>query len=61
MKDIKWIFILFATLAAASMIGIGVAIGERSIIGIILCILVLILVMGYGFKTKAKMREEGRL
>lgn len=29
MKDIKWIFVLFAAAAAASMIGIGVAIGEK--------------------------------
>ncbi|MGE6258604.1 YlaF family protein [Heyndrickxia sporothermodurans] len=61
MKEIKWIFVLFATIAAASMVGIGVAIGEKSILGILICIIALIVVMGFGFKTKAKMREEGRL
>lgn len=61
MREIKWIFVLFATIAAASMVGIGVAIGEKSILGILICIIALIVVMGFGFKTKAKMREEGRL
>ncbi|GIN83852.1 hypothetical protein J6TS2_02380 [Heyndrickxia sporothermodurans] len=61
MKEIKWIFVLFATIAAASMVGIGVSIGEKSILGILICIITLIVVMGFGFKTKAKMREEGRL
>ncbi|MGE8206755.1 YlaF family protein [Heyndrickxia sp. NPDC080065] len=61
MKEIKWIFVIFAVVATASMVGIGVSIGERSIIGILFCIMALILIMGYGFKTKAKMRREGRL
>jgi Family of unknown function (DUF5325) len=61
MKQIKWIFVVFAVLAAASIMGIGVAIGEESILGIIGSILVLVVVMGFGFKTKAKYRENGDL
>ncbi|WHY02240.1 YlaF family protein [Neobacillus sp. DY30] len=61
MKQVKWIFIVFAILAAASIIGIGVAIGEESILGVIGSILALVVVMGFGFKTKAKYRENGEL
>jgi hypothetical protein len=43
------------------MIGIGIAIGERSVIGVIACIAALVFVMGFGFKTKKKMREAGEL
>jgi len=60
-KEIKWIFVLFAIAAAACMIGMGVAIGEESIIGLIACIVALIAVMGLGFSTKAKMRRAGKL
>jgi hypothetical protein len=61
MKQIKWIFVLFAVLAAVSIMGIGVAIGEESIIGVIGCILAFVAVMGFGFKTKAKYRANGEL
>ncbi|KAF0820200.1 MULTISPECIES: YlaF family protein [unclassified Cytobacillus] len=61
MKKIKWPLLAFALGAAICMMGIGVAIGERSIIGIIIAIIALILVMGFGFKTKKKMREDGLL
>lgn len=61
MKQIKWVFIVFSVLAAASIMGIGVAIGEKSILGVIGSILVLIVVMGFGFKTKAKYRANGQL
>ncbi|PKR87144.1 YlaF family protein [Heyndrickxia camelliae] len=61
MKDIKWIFLLYAICAALSMMGIGVAIGESSIIGIVISIVFLMLFLGLGFKTKKKWREEGRL
>jgi hypothetical protein len=60
-KDIKWVFVLYAIGAAVSMLGVGVAIGERSIIGILCCIVLLIIIMGFGFKSKKKWREEGRL
>lgn len=61
MKQIKWIFVVFAILAAVSIMGIGVAIGEKSIVGVIGSILALIVVMGFGFKTKAKYRANGEL
>lgn len=43
------------------MIGIGIAIGERSVAGTFACIIALVLVMGFGFKKKKKMREAGEL
>lgn len=61
MKEIKWIFVFFAVAAAACMIGMGIAIGEQSILGLFLCIVALIAVMGFGFSTKAKMRRAGKL
>lgn len=61
MDKIKWPLLAFAIGAAICMMGIGVAVAERSIIGMIIAIIALIFVMGYGFKTKKKMREDGLL
>ncbi|SFA76279.1 MULTISPECIES: YlaF family protein [unclassified Bacillus (in: firmicutes)] len=61
MKNIKWPFLGFAILAAASIMGIGIAIGERSIWGALISVITLIFVMGMGFKTKKKYRENGLL
>jgi len=41
--------------------GIGVAIAEKSVIGIFGAIIALILIMGFGFKTKKRLRENGML
>ncbi|MGM7720220.1 YlaF family protein [uncultured Metabacillus sp.] len=57
----KWIFLVFAFLAAACMISIGIAIGERSILGILLAIVGLNAVMATGFILKKRMREKGIL
>jgi Family of unknown function (DUF5325) len=59
MKQGKWIFLVLAVLAALFMIGIGVAVGERSILGIILAIIGLNAVMATGFIIKKRMREKG--
>jgi hypothetical membrane protein len=61
MKQIKWPLFFIALLAAATIMGIGIAIAERSNIGILACIVGLVFVMGFGFKTKKKMREAGKL
>jgi len=61
MKNVKWSLLVYAMLAAASIMGIGVAIGEKSIIGALGCIVAIIIIMGMGFKTKRKMRENGEL
>ncbi|WP_066289579.1 YlaF family protein [Bacillus sp. FJAT-29937] len=61
MKQIKWPLLAFAIAAALCMMGIGVAIAEKSIAGILGAILLLIFTMGFGFKTKKKMRENGLL
>ncbi|MGA9226094.1 MAG: YlaF family protein [Mesobacillus sp.] len=61
MKQIKWPLLFFAFAATSCMIGIGIAIGERSVMGVIACIIALVIVMGFGFKKKKKMREAGEL
>ena len=61
MKQIKWIFLIFAILSAASIAGIGIAVAEESLIGVGCCVLSLIVIMGLGFKRKRKMRESGEL
>lgn len=61
MKKIKWVFLLFAIMAAACMVGFAIAIAERSIIGMLACTLLLVFVMGMGFMKKKKMRENGTL
>ena len=60
MKRIKWIFVVYAVLTTISIMGIGVAIGEESILGVIVSIVAVVLVMGFGFKTKAKLRINGK-
>ena len=61
MKNIKWIFVLYSVLAAAAIMGIGIAISEESTIGSVGCIVAVVIIMGLGFKTKAKMRANGEL
>lgn len=61
MKNVKWALLVYAILAAACIMGIGIAIGEKSLIGVIGCILAIIVIMGMGFKTKRKMRENGEI
>ncbi|WP_324606979.1 YlaF family protein [Metabacillus indicus] len=61
MKSGKWIFFLLAFTAAASMVAVGIAVGERSIIGVVLSLLALTGAMGFGFATKKKMRDKGML
>jgi hypothetical protein len=43
------------------MVGIGAAIGLRSIPGVLFAIVLLCVVMGSGFKKKKEMREAGLL
>ncbi|WP_040204751.1 YlaF family protein [Neobacillus jeddahensis] len=61
MNNIKWSLLLYAILAASSIMGIGIAISEKSMFGTLGCILAVIVIMGMGFKTKKKMRENGEL
>lgn len=61
MKQIKWRFLFLSIAATISVMGIGVAIGEKSILGAIIAIVILVLCMGYGFTMKKKMRENGEL
>ncbi|WP_169865017.1 YlaF family protein [Sutcliffiella halmapala] len=57
MKNIQWIFVLFAVLAASSLALIGIAIAERSTIGIVSAFILLFIVMGFGFRKKRSMRQ----
>ncbi|GGJ74960.1 hypothetical protein GGR02_002706 [Anoxybacillus voinovskiensis] len=61
MKSIQPVFLLFAILAASSIMAIGIFIAEQITIGIILSIVAFVLIMGIGFITKKRMREKGML
>lgn len=61
MKNVNIPMLLFAILTAICIMLIGVAIAERSLLGIILSIIAVIIVTGLGFTTKKKMRENGRI
>lgn len=61
MTGIKWNFLFLAVLAAFSIVGMGISLAERSLLGLFICLIVLVSVMGYGFKTKKQLRESGKL
>ncbi|MEH6905122.1 YlaF family protein [Neobacillus drentensis] len=61
MKNVKWPLLVYAILAATSIMGIGIAISEKSITGAIGCIVAIVIIMGMGFKTKKRMRENGEI
>ncbi|MCH1623933.1 YlaF family protein [Fredinandcohnia quinoae] len=61
MKKVNILMLFFAFATAFSIMLIGVAIAERSLLGIILSIIAVIIVAGLGFSSKKKMRERGRL
>ncbi|WP_160720252.1 YlaF family protein [Bacillus sp. USDA818B3_A] len=61
MNNVKWPLLFYSILAAASIVGIGIAISEQSLLAALGCILAVIVIMGMGFKTKKKMRENGEL
>lgn len=60
-KDIKWVFVFYSLAALVAMAGIGISVGERSILGVLFTTAILCLIMGMGFKTKKKMRDAGLL
>ncbi|GMB08605.1 hypothetical protein EDD69_10523 [Thermolongibacillus altinsuensis] len=60
MKRFQPIFLIFSLLAVATMMGIGIFISERNIIGIIACIIAMFAVMGFGFATKKRMQQNER-
>jgi len=61
MKSIQPIFLLFAVLAAACIMSIGIFIAERSILGVFGSVIVLIVIMGVGFTVKRNMRKKNLL
>ncbi|ULT58443.1 YlaF family protein [Neobacillus drentensis] len=61
MNNVKWPLLIYAILAAVSIVGIGISISEHSVIGGVGCIAAVIVIMGMGFKTKRKMRQNGEL
>jgi uncharacterized membrane protein len=58
MKKINIVFLLLAFLTACFIILIGVAIGERSILGIFGAIFGVIVITGVGFTYKRRLREK---
>lgn len=61
MKNVKWVFVLYALGAILSMFMIGIAVGVKSYLLAIVAVISLVLIMGNGFKTKKKFREQGLL
>ncbi|WP_102347077.1 YlaF family protein [Bacillus sp. Marseille-P3661] len=61
MKNVNFTLLSLAILTVVCLMLIGVAIAERSIIGILLAVIASILVIGFGFVMKKKMRESGKL
>jgi hypothetical protein len=61
MKSFQLIFFFFAVLAASCMMGIGIFIAERNVLGIIFSMIALLITMGAGFITKKRMREKGEI
>ncbi|WP_062105252.1 YlaF family protein [Bacillus niameyensis] len=58
MNGIKWNFFILATIAALSIVGIGIFFAENSSLGMIICFILLCVAMMYGFKSKKKLRQE---
>ena len=58
MKKIKSLFLLFALVATSCIIGIGISVAERSIIGIISCIIVVY--TSDGNRIYHKEKNEGK-
>jgi len=61
MKNINFLFLGLAIATVISLMLIGVAVAERSILGIISSILASILLMGFGFMMKKRMRAANKL
>ncbi|MGJ7923108.1 DUF5325 family protein [Neobacillus sp. LXY-4] len=55
MKQIKWLFLLFAIMAAACIAGIGISIAEGSVIGALASTIATVAAFGLGFSFKRKL------
>lgn len=60
-KKINAVFLGFAIATVICLMLIGVAIAERSLIGLVFAVISTIFVMGFGFVIKKKWRESGKL
>lgn len=58
MKKINIVFLVFALLTTFFMILIGIAVGERSVLGILGAIVGVIITTGFAFSYKAKQRRN---
>jgi arginine exporter protein ArgO len=52
------IFLIIAFLTALAVCGIGVAIGEKSLLIFIISIVSIFILMGFGFSLRKKQRER---
>ncbi|WP_053366057.1 DUF5325 family protein [Bacillus sp. FJAT-27245] len=58
MKKVNWGILGIAILTAGAISGIGIAIGEKSILGVIACIATLVFAMREGFKRKRQAAKK---
>lgn len=61
MKNIEWIFLLYAVLVVTSMIGIAISISYANLMWIVLFTLSSGLFMGLGFRRKKKYQQAGKI
>lgn len=54
MNQYQWVTLALAFCVTACLIGVGIAIGEQSPLGIIGCIVAAFALMGFGFSYKRK-------
>lgn len=59
MQKLKWSQLFFAVATTLSLVGIGISLGERSVLGVIICLLGATVITGIGFMTKKRLREKG--
>lgn len=61
MKNIQWVFLIYAVVITICLAGIGIAIALQSTIGVITCISLATIITGSGMKRKQKFRNNGQL
>jgi hypothetical protein len=54
MSRYQIVTLLHAICVAASLVGVGISIGQRSLPGIVTCLVAATLIMGSGFRYKRK-------
>lgn len=57
MKNVQWIFLLYAVATTICLVGVGIAVAFRSTVGVIACIGLAITITGSGMMKKRKLHK----